>query len=81
MARLSDEFFQLRSGVAGAVLQRFVMYRIRVVVVGDLSHHTEASSTLADFVVESNRGGQVWFLPTMDAVEARLAALATGHLS
>jgi hypothetical protein len=37
--RLSPEFFRLRSGVAGAVVQKFANYRLRLVVVGDAAHH------------------------------------------
>jgi hypothetical protein len=41
--RLADDFFTLASGLAGEVLQKFVNYRLRVVVVGDIARHTAAS--------------------------------------
>src|SRR6266851_2229260 len=72
VARLCDDFFRLASGVAGSVLQKFVNYRLRVVIVGDLSGHVARSETFKDFVEESNRGSAVWFAATPEALEARL---------
>lgn len=71
--RLDAGFFDLRSGLAGAIMQKFVNYRVRLVVLGDLSHHLEASSALRDLVRESNEGRHIWFLPDLDALAARLA--------
>jgi hypothetical protein len=70
--RVADEFFRLSSGVAGAVMQKFVNYRVRLAVVGDVSHHLAESTALRDFVHETNNGGHIWFLPTYDALDARL---------
>jgi hypothetical protein len=67
--RLDEEFFRLRTGLAGAFLQKFVTYGRRVVIVGDISRHTEQSSALRDFVVESNRGHHVWFVATIEDLE------------
>ncbi len=74
-ARLSGDFFDLRTGLAGAVLQKVVNYGLKVAILGDLSRETAASKPLADFVRESNRGAQVWFLRDEAELEARLAAL------
>ncbi|NUT35852.1 MAG: DUF4180 domain-containing protein [Hamadaea sp.] len=71
--RLADEFFTLRTGFAGTVVQKFVNYRIRLVVLGDIDGHVERSTALRDFVTESNRGRQLWFLPSLAELEARLA--------
>ncbi|MFE2064829.1 DUF4180 domain-containing protein [Streptomyces sp. NPDC059467] len=60
--RVGDEFFRLRSGVAGAVVQKFVNYRLRLAVVGDISRHLADSSALRDFVYEANRGRHLWFV-------------------
>ncbi|MCZ0985142.1 DUF4180 domain-containing protein [Streptomyces diastatochromogenes] len=70
--RVADEFFRLRSGVAGAVVQKFVTYRLRLAVVGDISAHVEASDALRDFVYESNQGGQLWFLTRYQDLDDRL---------
>lgn len=60
--RLPPEFFRLSSGLAGAILQKFTNYRLRVAVVGDISAYTARSAPLRDFVAESNRRGNVRFL-------------------
>ncbi|MFL6145385.1 MAG: DUF4180 domain-containing protein [Labedaea sp.] len=71
--RLPAEFFRLRTGLAGAILQKFVNYRVGLVVLGDLAAYTEASSALRDLVRESNRGSAAWFLPDLEALRERLA--------
>ena len=60
--RLSDDFFRLKTRIAGEVIQRFVMYRFRVAIVGDISRHVAESESFRDFVYESNRGSQCWFV-------------------
>jgi len=70
--RLTDDFFKLRTGVAGAIVQKFVNYRKRLVVVGDISARLDASATLSDFVREANRGRDIWFLPSKEDLAARL---------
>ncbi|MGF1428529.1 DUF4180 domain-containing protein [Kitasatospora sp. LaBMicrA B282] len=71
--RLTEEFFRLRSGTAGAIVQKFATYRLGLAVLGDVSPHTDASTALRDFVRESNRGSQLWFLPDTTALRERLA--------
>ncbi|RKE18631.1 DUF4180 domain-containing protein [Streptomyces sp. TLI_171] len=73
VARLGEEFFRLRSGVAGAVVQKFAQYRMGLVVVGDIAAHVERSDALRDFVRESNRGGQLWFVADLPELAGRLA--------
>ncbi len=50
---LSDEFFRLGSGLAGAVLLKFSLYRIRCAVV--LSSEQSSRGRFGDLVVEANR--------------------------
>ena len=71
--RLDEDFFRLKTGVAGALLQKFVNYRIRAVVVGDISKFTDDSDALRDLVRESNRGSQFWFVADRDELERQLA--------
>lgn len=70
--RLTDDFFRLRTRVAGDIVQKFATYHLKLAVVGDISRHTEASSALRDFVHECNQGTQVWFVPDSEALRARL---------
>ncbi|MER5639808.1 DUF4180 domain-containing protein [Kitasatospora sp. NPDC002227] len=71
--RLPAEFFRLRSGLAGAVVQKFANYRLKLAVLGGIEEHVVASDALRDFVRECNRGGQLWFLPDAEELELRLA--------
>lgn len=73
LARLGPDFLRLSTRVAGELLQKLVNYRFQVVILGDVSEAVAASDALRDFVVESNRGETVWFLPDLAALEARLA--------
>ena len=74
VARLDPEFFALRSGVAGEFVQKFVNYKQRLAVVGDISELLEQSTALRDFVRESNRGQQLWFVADEDDLARRLSA-------
>ncbi|MFJ9694377.1 DUF4180 domain-containing protein [Kitasatospora sp. NPDC101183] len=72
--RLHPDFFTLRTRVAGGIVQKFVNYRVGLVVLGDISEHVAASVPLRDFVRESNRGLQLWFLADEAELEARFNA-------
>ncbi len=72
--RLDSDFFVLRTGVAGAFVQKLVQYRLRLVIVGDISAHTAASDALRDWVREVNRGPDILFVTDQAALEARLTA-------
>ncbi|MFC9478915.1 DUF4180 domain-containing protein [Streptomyces griseus] len=78
-SRLDDSFYDLSTGFAGEVLQKFANYRLRLVVVGDISRHLAASSALPDLVREANRGRDIWFVPDLDALADRLAPNGVGR--
>jgi len=69
--RCGDDFFRLRTGIAGQFLQKFVTYGVRVAILGDISPHLDASSALRDFVYESNRGRDIWFVATLEELRSR----------
>ncbi len=60
---LHDDFFDLSSGLAGGILQKFSNYRVQLVVIGDFSQFS--SKSLKEFILESNKGHQVNFLPAI----------------
>ncbi|MFD8884770.1 DUF4180 domain-containing protein [Streptomyces erythrochromogenes] len=70
--RFDEAFFRLSTRVAGEIIQKFVQYRMGIVVLGDISRHTAASTALRDFVRECNRGRQTWFLADAEELRARL---------
>ncbi|HET6986550.1 MAG TPA: DUF4180 domain-containing protein [Kribbella sp.] len=70
--QLGADFFELRTGRAGAIAQKFVDYHMGLAVVGDIAGKVAASTSLADWVRESNRGRSLWFVPDLDALAERL---------
>ncbi|MCA0276790.1 MAG: DUF4180 domain-containing protein [Proteobacteria bacterium] len=76
LAQLGPDFLKLSTGVAGEVFQKFVNYRLRCAIVGDIAAELEASKALRDFVRETNEGKSIWFVPDLDALRARLAGKA-----
>ena len=73
--RLDPGFFDLSTGIAGEITQKFVNYRLRLAVIGDISEYVDASSALRDFVWESNHGRHVWFAADEAALGEKLAVL------
>ncbi len=72
--RFAGEFFDLKTRVAGEVLQKFVTYRKRVVILGDISARLKESSSLRDFVYECNAGREIWFMKSLDELDQKLLA-------
>ncbi|MEW5797710.1 MAG: DUF4180 domain-containing protein [Bacteroidota bacterium] len=67
---LPREFFDLSSGVTGALIHRLSLYGIRMaVVIPDTSRY---SRPFQDFVREANRGKQSHFVPTREEAVAWL---------
>jgi Domain of unknown function (DUF4180) len=73
VACLSNDFFVLRTRLAGEIIQKFTNYRLRLVILGEITKHVEASTALRDFVHEANQRTQLWFVPDRTALEERLA--------
>lgn len=57
---ITPDFFKLKTGIAGDILQKFTQYRMPLAIVGDFSKFE--SKSLNDFIYESNKGKQVNFL-------------------
>jgi hypothetical protein len=72
VGRLEPAFFDLRSGVAGDILQVSATYRTRLAIVGDLPEPAASSDAFAALVRESNAGTQHWFVSSLDALRERL---------
>ena len=65
---ITEDFFILSKGLAGEILQKYVNYGGHIAIYGDYSHYT--SKPLKDFIYESNKGKDVFFVTTRDeAVE------------
>lgn len=71
--RLDPEFLRLRSGLAGAFIQKLQNYHCRLVILGDVSAAVAASTALRDFVYETNKAGYHLFAPDRETMLAALS--------
>lgn len=69
--QLTPDFFDLKTGVAGEILQKFSNYRMRLAITGDFSKYK--SKSLKDFIYESNKSGRVMFVNTADDAKQLLS--------
>ena len=68
---VAEDFFVLSTRLAGEVLQKYVNYGGRMAIYGDYSRYT--SKPLRDFMYESNKGRDFFFVSTKDEAVAALA--------
>ena len=66
--RLDPDFPRLRSGLAGAFIQKLQNYECRLVILGDISAAIAESTALRDFVYETNKVGRHLFAPDREAM-------------
>lgn len=60
---ITPDFFDLKNGMAGEILQKFSTYRVRLAIVGDFSKFK--SKSLNDFMYESNKGRHISFVSSI----------------
>ena len=61
---LAPGFFDLKTGIAGEILQKFTNYRVQLAIIGDFSKYS--SKSLRDFIYESNKHGRLIFTATRE---------------
>lgn len=61
---ITPSFFDLKTGIAGEILQKFSNFRVQLAIVGDFSKYK--SKSLSDFIYESNKGSLVNFVSSCD---------------
>lgn len=61
---ITPEFFDLKTKLAGEILQKFATYRVRLMIIGDFSIYD--SQSLKDFIFESNKGRHVHFFESKE---------------
>jgi hypothetical protein len=67
----SPAFFDLKTRIAGEILQKFTNYQVRLAIVGDFSKYT--SKSLRDFISESNKHGQILFTENQEDAFIKLS--------
>ncbi|WP_031526537.1 DUF4180 domain-containing protein [Dyadobacter crusticola] len=70
---ITPAFFDLKTGIAGEILQKFSNYRMRLAIVGDFKKYSGKS--MRDFISESNRTGRINFLGSVEEALARLGKM------
>ncbi|UHA72484.1 DUF4180 domain-containing protein [Paenibacillus sp. 481] len=70
---LNESFFDLKTRLAGEILQKFINYHVKVAIVGDFTAYS--SKSLRDFIYECNNGKDIFFLPTEQQAIEKLSLL------
>lgn len=55
-----EDFFDLRTKIAGGILQKIINYRMKLAIIGDFSKYK--SKSLRDFIYECNSGRYIFFV-------------------
>ena len=63
---ITPEFFDLRTKIAGEILQKFAQYQMSLIIVGDFSKYQ--SKSLNDFIFESNKSKQINFIEDLSNI-------------
>ena len=63
---ITPEFFDLRTKIAGEILQKFAQYQMPLIIVGDFSKYQ--SKSLNDFIFESNKSQQINFIKDLSDI-------------
>ncbi len=71
---ISEAFFDLKTRFAGEILQKFINYHMKIAVVGDFSIYS--SKSLKDFMYESNKGKNMFFVSNEKEAAEKLAAVS-----
>ncbi|WP_313637355.1 DUF4180 domain-containing protein [Paenibacillus sp.] len=62
--QITDDFFELKTGIAGEILQKYTNYQMRVAIVGEFTGYN--SKSLNDFIYECNQGDKILFKGSVD---------------
>jgi glutamate synthase domain-containing protein 3 len=68
---LTPDFFDLKTGVAGEILQKFSNYGVSLAIIGDFAKYPGKS--LRDFIYESNKAGRINFVGTLEEAKEKLS--------
>ena len=69
-SNITEEFFELKTKLAGEILQKYVNYHVKLAIVGDFEGHN--SKSLRDFIYECNNGKHVFFMKNKEEALQKL---------
>jgi hypothetical protein len=67
----NPDFFDLKTGFAGEILQKFSNYNVKLAIVGDFSKYR--SKSLKNFIYESNKGKLIFFTDNLNTALLKLS--------
>ena len=67
---LDPGFFDLKTGIAGEILQKISNYRMRLAIIGEFGKYN--SQALDAFIIECNRGNLVFFVSDFDSATGKM---------
>ncbi|MCW9129478.1 DUF4180 domain-containing protein [Bacillus paramycoides] len=70
---ISESFFDLKTRLAGDILQKFINYKVKIAIIGDFAIYT--SKSLKDFIYECNKGNDIFYLATEQQAIEKLSKL------
>ncbi|MBU2707064.1 DUF4180 domain-containing protein [Zooshikella marina] len=69
-ASLGPLFFDLKTGIAGEILQKASNYHKQLAIVGEFEKYN--SNALKAFIIECNRGNHIFFMPDLESAINKL---------
>jgi len=70
---ICEEFFNLKTKIAGDILQKFINYQTKLAIIGDFSVYN--SKSLKDFIYESNNRKDLFFLSSEEEAIKKLSSI------
>ncbi len=70
--QLNPDFFDLKTGLAGDILQKFSNYQMKLLIIADFTKFK--SKSLTAFIAETNRAKQVAFVTHKEAALEKIAS-------
>jgi hypothetical protein len=64
------DFFDLKTGLAGEILQKYANYHMKLSIVGDFAKYN--SNSLNAFIIECNRGRHIFFTLDIDTAVQKM---------
>lgn len=69
--QINPDFFDLKTKLAGEILQKFSNYRMQLAIIGDFTKYR--SRSFQDFIRECNKGNRIFYVESKRAALAKLA--------
>jgi hypothetical protein len=71
---IAEAFFDLRTCIAGEIVQKFVNYKMILIIIGDFSKYD--SKALQDYIYECNKGKDILFVRDEEEADKQLKRIS-----